>query len=309
MVETLERDVHSHSSLGYRQTAAGTADGGHISTSFTNIFPQIGGFSRGHNRTPSACSAISFTSSILSEPISENDPYSEPETDSRGYEIVHGNKVTADTPLPDNASEQVSSVVGGGDSEMEEDEFPMSRTSSYSVGTPTNREDSFDNNVDRIVTGYAAVDDTSSTPDVSVDPTGMHHVLADNMADVIVSCMPVVAINGSVETEPLSLAVSCSKSCKTQPLVEPSKSAKCTHDSLPMSASINEICKNPTLKQRSSQDDDDDNDDVWNHLPTQGGTNGEIKSWYDEWESRTFEAENCTDSAVLVTVDGFQRSG
>lgn len=42
----------------------------------------------GHSRTPSACSAISFTSSILSEPISENYPHSEPETDSRGYEIV-----------------------------------------------------------------------------------------------------------------------------------------------------------------------------------------------------------------------------
>lgn len=42
----------------------------------------------GHSRTPSACSAISFTSSILSEPISENYPQSEPETDSRGYEII-----------------------------------------------------------------------------------------------------------------------------------------------------------------------------------------------------------------------------
>ena len=42
----------------------------------------------GHSRTPSACSAISFSSSILSEPISENYPHSEPETDSRGYEIV-----------------------------------------------------------------------------------------------------------------------------------------------------------------------------------------------------------------------------
>jgi len=42
-----------------------------------------------HSRTPSACSAISFASSILSEPISENYPHSEPETDSRGYEIRH----------------------------------------------------------------------------------------------------------------------------------------------------------------------------------------------------------------------------
>ncbi|XP_067653114.1 selenocysteine insertion sequence-binding protein 2-like [Haliotis asinina] len=42
----------------------------------------------GHSRTPSGCSVMSFTSSILSEPISENYPHSEPETDSKGYEIV-----------------------------------------------------------------------------------------------------------------------------------------------------------------------------------------------------------------------------
>ena len=45
----------------------------------------------GHSRTPSACSAISFASSLLSEPISENYPHSEPETDSRGYEIIKDN--------------------------------------------------------------------------------------------------------------------------------------------------------------------------------------------------------------------------
>ena len=58
-----------------------------------SVLPQI--FTHlGHSRTPSACSAISFTSSILSEPISENYPYSEPETDSRGYEIVRKDDVT-----------------------------------------------------------------------------------------------------------------------------------------------------------------------------------------------------------------------
>ena len=41
----------------------------------------------GHSRTPSGCSGISLTSSILSEPISENYPYSEPETDNRGFEV------------------------------------------------------------------------------------------------------------------------------------------------------------------------------------------------------------------------------
>ena len=42
----------------------------------------------GHSRTPSGASVLSFTSSILSEPFSENYPHSEPETDSKGYEIV-----------------------------------------------------------------------------------------------------------------------------------------------------------------------------------------------------------------------------
>lgn len=55
--------------------------------SFEKLFPHLG-----HSRTPSACSAISFISSILSEPISENYPQSEPETDSRGYEIRHENR-------------------------------------------------------------------------------------------------------------------------------------------------------------------------------------------------------------------------
>jgi len=45
----------------------------------------------GHSRTPSGASVLSFTSSILSEPISENYPHSEPETDSKGYEIVKDN--------------------------------------------------------------------------------------------------------------------------------------------------------------------------------------------------------------------------
>ena len=46
----------------------------------------------GHSRTPSGASVLSFTSSILSEPISENYPHSEPETDSKGYEIVKDDK-------------------------------------------------------------------------------------------------------------------------------------------------------------------------------------------------------------------------
>ena len=63
-----------------KDVAAGAA----VAVSLQQLFPHLSG----HSRTPSACSAISFTSSILSEPISENYPYSEPETDSRGYEIL-----------------------------------------------------------------------------------------------------------------------------------------------------------------------------------------------------------------------------
>ncbi|CAH1790315.1 unnamed protein product [Owenia fusiformis] len=58
-----------------------------LSGNYPHLFAHMG-----HSRTPSACSAISFTSSILSEPISENYPQSEPETDSRGYEIKN-NKI------------------------------------------------------------------------------------------------------------------------------------------------------------------------------------------------------------------------
>ncbi|XP_041355730.1 selenocysteine insertion sequence-binding protein 2-like isoform X2 [Gigantopelta aegis] len=56
-------------------------------SSFPNLFAHMG-----HSRTPSGCSAISFASSVLSEPISENYPHSEPETDSKGYEIIKDEK-------------------------------------------------------------------------------------------------------------------------------------------------------------------------------------------------------------------------
>ena len=62
----------------------------------------------GHSRTPSACSAISFTSSILSEPISENYPYSEPETDSRGYEIVKDKNPIKEQKENENSEQDLS---------------------------------------------------------------------------------------------------------------------------------------------------------------------------------------------------------
>ncbi len=77
MVHLIEKEVAELP----RQTLTGGAAGS------GSVYPQIYAH-MGHSRTPSACSAISFSSSILSEPISENYPHSEPETDSRGYEIV-----------------------------------------------------------------------------------------------------------------------------------------------------------------------------------------------------------------------------
>lgn len=70
--------------------------------SFEKLFPHLG-----HSRTPSACSAISFISSILSEPISENYPQSEPETDSRGYEIRHENRKPDLDPVGEGREEMV----------------------------------------------------------------------------------------------------------------------------------------------------------------------------------------------------------
>lgn len=69
----------------------------------------------GHSRTPSGCSAISFTSSILSEPISENYPQAEPETDSKGYEIVRdraGNVVSDGVLSSSKSDSQNSSELG-----------------------------------------------------------------------------------------------------------------------------------------------------------------------------------------------------
>ncbi|KAJ8311671.1 hypothetical protein KUTeg_011026 [Tegillarca granosa] len=60
----------------------------------------------GHSRTPSGASVLSFTSSILSEPISENYPHSEPETDSKGYEIVKDNDIESF-----NFSSNISNVL------------------------------------------------------------------------------------------------------------------------------------------------------------------------------------------------------
>ena len=82
----------------------------------------------GHSRTPSACSAISFTSSILSEPISENYPHSEPETDSRGYEIVRDhNAMLAVKVAAAAASTATENPATGGEQQQADDEEPRSQ--------------------------------------------------------------------------------------------------------------------------------------------------------------------------------------
>jgi len=55
---------------------------------FEKLFPHLG-----HSRTPSACSAISIISSVLSEPISENYPASDPDAESSAKDTA-GRKLT-----------------------------------------------------------------------------------------------------------------------------------------------------------------------------------------------------------------------
>lgn len=83
---------------------------GHASSNLPQLYAHMG-----HSRTPSACSAISFASSILSEPISENYPHSEPETDSKGYELAHkthpvSGLVTADLDNANNNPDKVTII-------------------------------------------------------------------------------------------------------------------------------------------------------------------------------------------------------
>ena len=91
MVQSLENEATEYSQRAPSSMSAG----------FPTLHAHLG-----HSRTPSACSAISFTSSILSEPISENYPQSEPETDSKGYEIVK-----ADEKKKNEKTEPVKSEI------------------------------------------------------------------------------------------------------------------------------------------------------------------------------------------------------
>lgn len=75
MVGVIEREIRDYPTLG-------------AAAAVPHIYAHMG-----HSRTPSGASVLSFTSSLLSEPISENYPHSEPETDAAGYEIPRKKKV------------------------------------------------------------------------------------------------------------------------------------------------------------------------------------------------------------------------
>ena len=80
---TSEKDVSSVvTSAAARGPLTGNLGG------FEKLFPHLG-----HSRTPSACSAISIISSVLSEPISENYPASEPDAESSAKDTT-GQKLT-----------------------------------------------------------------------------------------------------------------------------------------------------------------------------------------------------------------------
>lgn len=79
MVNVIEREIRDYPTLG-------------AAAAVPHIYAHMG-----HSRTPSGASVLSFASSLLSEPISENYPHSEPETDAAGYEIP---RTKADAPPP-----------------------------------------------------------------------------------------------------------------------------------------------------------------------------------------------------------------
>lgn len=130
----------------------------------------------GHSRTPSACSAISFASSILSQPISENYPQSEPETDSRGYEIegAAGTVITdSGAGVPDgqsSRSESPTTVVEHGaaakpKSRNEIDEGHEADTEDFEHRKTKNKRRSNRHDTDRTVTSSAAVARLDSVED------------------------------------------------------------------------------------------------------------------------------------------------
>ncbi|XP_061185110.1 selenocysteine insertion sequence-binding protein 2-like [Saccostrea echinata] len=88
MVNVIEREIRDYPTLG-------------AAAAVPHIYAHMG-----HSRTPSGASVLSFTSSLLSEPISENYPHSEPETDSAGYELPR----TKNNPPPSISRESIQAA-------------------------------------------------------------------------------------------------------------------------------------------------------------------------------------------------------
>ena len=108
----------------------------------------------GHSRTPSGCSVLSFTSSILSEPISENYPYSEPETDKYGNEIVEKSKPKAageDKDDDDEDGDEVDKNVETGyeGDDEENDNEPELNDQEINLNTSVKLTNGFGSDIDQ----------------------------------------------------------------------------------------------------------------------------------------------------------------
>ena len=117
MVDIIEKEILEQSPSSMPPPLVASYSGSSAGGSIPGTTGQIGDVQKffphlGHSRTPSACSAISFCSSILSEPISENYPHSEPETDSRGYEIVKDKSQNSGTDALREKLDKIERDVG-----------------------------------------------------------------------------------------------------------------------------------------------------------------------------------------------------
>ena len=119
----------------------------------------------GHSRTPSGCSVLSFTSSILSEPISENYPCSEPETDKYGNEIeksktkLAGNDEIDDDDDDDENDKNVENGYEGDDESITNEYETDTKQTSLHRKTRNSNSNSASNSV---VSG----DDVAMTPKI-----------------------------------------------------------------------------------------------------------------------------------------------
>ncbi|XP_048251279.1 uncharacterized protein LOC124121959 [Haliotis rufescens] len=159
----------------------------------------------GHSRTPSGCSVMSFTSSILSEPISENYPHSEPETDSKGYEIVKdvpkssylivGNGLHTEVKVSPSFQSPVDEIDDGNEADTEDcSEVPVKVPSSANEKSPVqddreagpgeseaeneteDADDSEDDDEEEEEDEYSESDDTASSQHASDTVEELPHI-------------------------------------------------------------------------------------------------------------------------------------